>query len=210
MCIYLRKHDYAHWVRAPNISTINGCGSKPMLPVWGRCTTHFRTYFSGDWDVHWGCDLAFDPWPEKPPTVPARLESLYTLHSVALEHVPRHVGICFIILAQEVRSASCPLNRGSPNTSRLHSAGQTTNCWLQTDFPSAAAQKVRQLVVYHSIVPNPPPPPSHKKYKTRCRRNSGSDESMLVQSASCAKIRSIVSARCQASGLEQRTPKTGD
>ena len=20
-------------------------------------------YFSGDWDVHWGYDLAFDPWP---------------------------------------------------------------------------------------------------------------------------------------------------
>ena len=20
-------------------------------------------YFSGDWDVHWPCDLAFDPWP---------------------------------------------------------------------------------------------------------------------------------------------------
>ena len=19
--------------------------------------------FSGDWDVHWGCDLNFDPWP---------------------------------------------------------------------------------------------------------------------------------------------------
>ena len=29
-----------------------GCGSKPMVPFWGRCTTHFRTYFSGDWDVH--------------------------------------------------------------------------------------------------------------------------------------------------------------
>ena len=28
-------------------------GSKPMVPFWGRCTTHFRTYFSGDWDVHW-------------------------------------------------------------------------------------------------------------------------------------------------------------
>ena len=27
------------------------------IPFWGRCTTHFRTYFSGDWDVHWGCDL---------------------------------------------------------------------------------------------------------------------------------------------------------
>ena len=20
-------------------------------------------YFSGDWDVHWGYDLDFDPWP---------------------------------------------------------------------------------------------------------------------------------------------------
>ena len=25
------------------------------ISSWGRCTTHFRTYFSGDWDVHWGC-----------------------------------------------------------------------------------------------------------------------------------------------------------
>ena len=25
----------------------------------GRCTNHF----SGDWDVHWGYDLDFDPWP---------------------------------------------------------------------------------------------------------------------------------------------------
>ena len=25
------------------------------IPFWAfRCTTHFRTYFSGDWDVHWG------------------------------------------------------------------------------------------------------------------------------------------------------------
>ena len=24
------------------------------IPFWGRCTTHFKTYFSGDWDVHWG------------------------------------------------------------------------------------------------------------------------------------------------------------
>ena len=34
-----------------------------MVPFWGRYTTHFRTYFSGDWDVHWGYDLDFDPWP---------------------------------------------------------------------------------------------------------------------------------------------------
>ena len=42
-----------------------GCGSKPF---WyysgvGEFITHFRTYFSGDWDVHWGDDLDFDPWP---------------------------------------------------------------------------------------------------------------------------------------------------
>ena len=24
------------------------------IPFWDRCTTQFRTYFSGDWDVHWG------------------------------------------------------------------------------------------------------------------------------------------------------------
>ena len=34
-----------------------------MVPFWGRCTTHFRTYFSGEWDVHCKYDLDFDPWP---------------------------------------------------------------------------------------------------------------------------------------------------
>ena len=23
------------------------------IPFWGRCTTHFSQYFSGDWDVYW-------------------------------------------------------------------------------------------------------------------------------------------------------------
>ena len=32
----------------------DGCGSIPMIPFWDRCATHFRTYFRGDWDVHWG------------------------------------------------------------------------------------------------------------------------------------------------------------
>ena len=36
----------------------HGCGSKPMgSHFWGRRTTHFRTYFSGDWDVHWPHEL---------------------------------------------------------------------------------------------------------------------------------------------------------
>ena len=36
--------------------------SKPMGSHFG-VGTHFRTYFSGDWDVHWGYDLDFHPWP---------------------------------------------------------------------------------------------------------------------------------------------------
>ena len=39
----------AWWVSSPF-----GHGTKPLVPCWDRCTTHFRTYFSGDWDVHWG------------------------------------------------------------------------------------------------------------------------------------------------------------
>ena len=44
-------------------SNLFGCGSKPTVPFWGRWTTHLRAHFSGDWDVHWGYDLGFDPWP---------------------------------------------------------------------------------------------------------------------------------------------------
>ena len=38
--------------------------SKPMgsHSGVGEFTTH-STYFGGDWDVHWWCDLDFDPWP---------------------------------------------------------------------------------------------------------------------------------------------------
>ena len=38
--------------------------SKPMGSHFGvgEFTTNFRIYFSGDWDVHWGYDLDFDPF----------------------------------------------------------------------------------------------------------------------------------------------------
>ena len=32
------------------------------IPLWARCTIYFRIYFNGDWDVHRGYDLDFDPW----------------------------------------------------------------------------------------------------------------------------------------------------
>ena len=39
-----------------------GCGSKLMGSHVGvdEFTTHFRTYFSGDWDVHWGYGVLTD------------------------------------------------------------------------------------------------------------------------------------------------------
>ena len=60
-------------------------GQKAMVPFWGRCTTHFRTYFSGDWDVHWGYDLDFDPRPctrsSEAPRNPKRFLRLFGLSS---------------------------------------------------------------------------------------------------------------------------------
>ena len=49
-------------------------GNKPLdsttlvktngISFWAsELTTHF-SLFSGDWDVHWGYDLDFDPWPQ--------------------------------------------------------------------------------------------------------------------------------------------------
>ena len=33
-----------------------GCQNRFGIPFWlvGEFTTHFRTYFNGDWDVRWG------------------------------------------------------------------------------------------------------------------------------------------------------------
>ena len=47
-----------------------GCQNRFEISFWlvGEFTTHFRTYFSGDWDVHWGYDLDFDPLPFQPET----------------------------------------------------------------------------------------------------------------------------------------------
>ena len=37
------------------------------IPFWlvGEFTTHFRTFFGGDGEVHWGYELHFDPWPSQ-------------------------------------------------------------------------------------------------------------------------------------------------
>ena len=53
--------DQARWNVRTAVAEMHGCGSKAILD---RCTTHFRTYFSGDWDVHWGYDFDLE-WPHR-------------------------------------------------------------------------------------------------------------------------------------------------
>ena len=57
--IHPRATGYAPWPYGC------GCQDRFGIPFWlvGAFTTHFRTHFSGDWDVHWGYDLDFEPWP---------------------------------------------------------------------------------------------------------------------------------------------------
>ena len=52
----------------------NGCGPKPMGSHFGvgEFTTHFRSHFSGDWDVHWGRTGFLTPWPNLVETWAAR------------------------------------------------------------------------------------------------------------------------------------------
>ena len=53
-----------------NMHSDPGCGSKPMVAFGGfRCTTHFRTYFSGDW--------SFDPWPPLAHRPDSRLQPFF-------------------------------------------------------------------------------------------------------------------------------------
>ena len=60
-CQYMLSFRFLHavaWVATVSKRILScGCESKPMGPFWGRCTTHFRTYFSGDWAVHRGYGL---------------------------------------------------------------------------------------------------------------------------------------------------------
>ena len=44
------------WRRRPSRGGEHGHGSKPTSHGLGELS-HFRTYFSGDWDVHWGYGL---------------------------------------------------------------------------------------------------------------------------------------------------------
>ena len=48
-------------VSCADVAVVVKTSGIPFWGIGGEFTTHFRTYFSGDWDVHWGYDLDFDP-----------------------------------------------------------------------------------------------------------------------------------------------------
>ena len=58
-----------HWHRRPGRAAQGpgpcGCGSKPMGSHFGvfGAPPILEPILEGDWDVHWGYDLDFDPWP---------------------------------------------------------------------------------------------------------------------------------------------------
>ena len=52
LSIQLRACHATHMAVGQNQWYHFGVGASPIL-----------VYFSGDWDVHWGYDLDFDPWP---------------------------------------------------------------------------------------------------------------------------------------------------
>ena len=57
--ILVGSGDFTTHFRLPILEGID-----PILVGIGDFTTHFRTsYFGGGWDVHWGYDWDFDPWP---------------------------------------------------------------------------------------------------------------------------------------------------
>ena len=74
------------------LTNLHGCGGQnPYHFGIGEFTTHFRTYFSGDWDVYWGYDLDFDPWP-------------HVCNQTNLQHIAAHRRFCNAVIVVEMQT----------------------------------------------------------------------------------------------------------
>ena len=65
----LRLGSFNKWLWVKNSSPKRNTGRwtqalKPAV-LWWIGALPSLVYFSGDWDVHWGYDLGFDPWPNQ-------------------------------------------------------------------------------------------------------------------------------------------------
>ena len=71
---------------------------KPMVPLWGRCTAHFRTYFGGNWDVHWGITgvLTHGHMDKQGPTLTLKAAMLAYVSSMKSESEPSPFGSFFV------------------------------------------------------------------------------------------------------------------
>ena len=59
MDLFLKGHGDSRWFKTV-LGSHFGVGE----------FTHFRTYSSGAWAVHWGYDLGVDPWPSRALSIP--------------------------------------------------------------------------------------------------------------------------------------------
>ena len=122
----------------------------------------FRLYFSGDWDVHWGYGLDFDPWPmantphkQRPRVAPGvsllfhlpgfRFGPLCLTHSLAkiwadrppgsTKPAVKHHGSVFVFKAREAGCGTwAPAGRRPTSTSRAgrREAGRKA-LWQRTE-----------------------------------------------------------------------------
>ena len=117
------------WVIA--CASILGCGTPMYHRIWccqnrvlgvSEFTTHSRTYFSGDWDVHTGYDLDSDSWPggcellglwawKKP----------HSFHQVVASS--RQILRCWAWKVPHFRQVEGPLSRRTPDFPAGHLIG---------------------------------------------------------------------------------------
>ena len=101
---------YEHYLQASSSrlamragSPKNGCGGQNRFAIpfwWVGEFAHFRTYFSGDWNIHWGYDLDFDPWPNGWSRLGSRAEeeNRWWVCRVCFSGPPEDRGFPFIFL----------------------------------------------------------------------------------------------------------------
>ena len=110
----------------------------PILVGIGEFTTHFTTY-SGNWDVHWGYDLDFDPWPHV-------CSIAIILRAIILREC---IDMLLMDAMRHYSTLGCPIHRKSGRTWACHSFIVHLFCrrrCLLCRYCMWAMTKFRQLV----------------------------------------------------------------
>ena len=149
------------------------------IPFWGRCTSHFRTYFSGDWDIHCGYGLlthgtsqgakrranpvvsfaqawnsAWDPLWRSTPVALGRTSSCLVLPGrlppITLGKTPKMSGMW-----QEAMRSFMAVSLSGKSSTTSPMTGNKCGC-VQTTNPSGDGLKKNQHGIKHGKVLNWP------------------------------------------------------